>query len=136
MQKRKKPASKKILVIDDENDLRRFSVWALEAEGYFVLQAADGITGIKIARQEHPDLILLDIRLPDRSGWTILEEIRNSPQLSDIPVVIFTASADAVFKGLANDMGASDYLIKPVSVEKLRESVQQVLNGRHIPQHD
>jgi DNA-binding response OmpR family regulator len=51
-------------------------------------------------------------------------------------VVIFTASADAVFKGLANDMGASDYLIKPVSVEKLRESVQQVLRGGQIPQHD
>jgi DNA-binding response OmpR family regulator len=129
---RKKPASKKILVIDDEHDLRQFSAWALEAEGYFVLQAADGASGIKVARQEHPDLVLLDIRLPDRSGWTILEEINNSPQLSDIPVVIFTASADVVFKGLAKEMGASDFLIKPVSAETLKTSVQRVLSGYRI----
>lgn len=118
-----------MLVIDDENDLRTLSAWALEAEGYFVLQAADGVDGIKIARQEHPDLILLDIRLPDRSGWAILEEIKISPQLSDIPVIIFTASADAVFKDLAKDMGASDYLVKPVSVEMLKDCVQRVLGG-------
>jgi DNA-binding response OmpR family regulator len=135
MPKRKKPASKKILVIDDENDLRQFSVWVMEAEGYLALQAADGAAGIKIARQEHPDLILLDIRLPDRSGWEILAELKKSPQLNDIPVVIFTASADTVFKGIARDMGASDYLIKPVSAEILRESVQRVLSGG-IPQHD
>jgi DNA-binding response OmpR family regulator len=132
MPKRKKPAFKKILVIDDEHDLRQFSVWALEAEGYFVLQAADGKTGIKIARQEHPDLVLLDIRLPDRSGWTILEEIHNSPQLSDIPVAIFTASADAIFKNTAKDMGASDYLLKPVSAETLKTCVQRILNGNQI----
>jgi DNA-binding response OmpR family regulator len=129
MPKRKKPASKKILVIDDEKDLRQFSAWTLEAEGYFTLQAADGIAGIKIARQEHPDLILLDIRLPDRSGWEILEEINRSPQLNDIPVIIFTASADTAFKGRAKEMGASDYLIKPVSAEILKESVQRVLSG-------
>ena len=94
-----------------------------------MLQAADGNTGMKIARQEHPDLVLLDIRLPDRYGWTILEEIKQSPQLSDIPVVIFTASADAVFKGMAKEMGAADYLTKPVSAETLRECAQRVIGG-------
>jgi len=127
MPKRKKPECKKILVIDDENDLRQFSSWLLEAEGYLVFQAADGDIGIKIARQEHPDLVLLDIRLPGRYGWEILNEMKTSPQLSDIPVVIFTASADVEFKDRALEMGAVEYLIKPVSAAQLKECVRRIL---------
>ena len=119
--------SKKVLVIDDENDLRRFSTWVLEAEGYLTLQAGDGASGLAIARQEHPDLILLDIKLPDRYGWTILEEIKASPQLSVIPVVIFTASADIIYKDMAEKMGAADFLVKPVSAETLRDCIKNII---------
>jgi two-component system, cell cycle response regulator DivK len=119
--------SKKVLVIDDEPDLRRFSTWVLEAEGYLTLQAADGATGIKIARQEHPDLILLDIKLPDMYGWAILEEIKTSPQLNDIPVVIFTASADTLYKDMAEKMGAACFLVKPVSAETLRDCIKNIV---------
>lgn len=126
---------KKVLVIEDEDDLRRFSSWLLEAEGYKALRAADGNDGMRIAREEHPDLVLLDIRLPDRYGWTILAEIKNTPALSDIPVVIFTASADAVYKGKAVAMGAADYLVKPVSAATLRECVNRVLGGSAPPKN-
>jgi two-component system, cell cycle response regulator DivK len=127
MARKNKTQSKKVLVIEDESDLRKFSSWVLEAEGYLVLQAADGETGIKIARQEHPDLVLLDIRLPDRYGWSILEEIKASQHLKDIPVVIFTASADVVYKSRAEKMGAVDYLVKPVSAETLRECIKRIV---------
>jgi DNA-binding response OmpR family regulator len=127
MATKSKLRSKKVLVIDDESDLRRFSIWVLEAEGYLALQAADGASGIKIAKQEHPDLILLDIKLPDMYGWEILEEIRASAQLNDIPVVIFTASADTLYKDMAEKKGAAGFLVKPVSAETLRDCIKNII---------
>ena len=121
-----------MLVIDDENDLRRFSCWVLEAEGYLALQAGDCDNGLKLARQEHPDLILLDIKLPDRYGWSVLEEVNSSPQLNDIPVVIFTASADLALRGQAKKLGAIDFLVKPVSAETIRETVGRAI-GKKVP---
>ncbi len=118
---------KQILVIEDESDLRQFSRWLLEAEGYHVLQAEDGNEGIRIARQGKIDLILLDIRLPNTYGWAVLAEIKNTPALADIPVVIFTASADVYYKSRALKMGAADYLVKPVSAETLKECIKRVL---------
>jgi DNA-binding response OmpR family regulator len=129
MSKENRTRSKTVLVVDDESDLRQFSVWLLEAEGYQTLQAADGTEGIRLARQENPDLVLLDIRMPDRYGWTILAEIKNTPALCHMPVVIFTASADAVLKSKAVDMGAADYLIKPVSAETLKICVNRILKS-------
>ncbi len=123
--KKNKPTLKKVLVIDDEDDLRQFSTWVLQAEGYLALSAGDAEKGLEIARQEHPDLILLDIRLPGRGGWSVLEEINSSPQLSDIPVVIFTASADVSLKNKAREMGAADFLVKPVNVGILRKCVEK-----------
>lgn len=125
----KKRTPRKVLVIDDEPDLRQFSAWVLEAEGYHVLQAVDVNEGMEMARQEHPDLILLDIRLPDRYGWTVLTEIKNTPSLSDMPVVIFTASADITYKERAMNMGAADYLVKPISAATLRECVARTLKN-------
>jgi DNA-binding response OmpR family regulator len=130
MTAKSKLKSKKVLVIEDERDLRKFSTWVLEAEGYLALQAADGASGIRIARQEHPDLILLDIKLPDMYGWAILEEIKASPQLNDIPVVIFTASADILYKDTAEKMGAASFLVKPVSAEMLRDCIKNIVYPR------
>jgi CheY-like chemotaxis protein len=120
---------KQILVIEDEHDLRQFSTWVLEAEGYLVLPAADGNQGIAIAKQHRVDLIFLDIRMPNRYGWEILEELKSTPELAGTPVVIFTASADIDFKEKAKDMGAVDYLVKPVSALALKECVSRVLGN-------
>ena len=125
----KESQPKKVLVIEDESDLRQFSAWFLEAEGYQALQAADSNEGIKLAKQHQVDLILLDIRLPDRFGWEVLEELKNTPETSGTPVVIFTASADVIFKDKAMKMGAADYLIKPVSAGVLKECVDRVLKN-------
>jgi DNA-binding response OmpR family regulator len=122
-----KTRQKQVLVIEDEQDLRQFTAWCLEAEGYQVLQAADGDEGIKKARQNKVALILLDIKMPHRYGWSVLAEIKSTPALSDVPVVIFTASADVNLKSSFIKMGAADYLVKPVSAAKLKECVTRLL---------
>jgi DNA-binding response OmpR family regulator len=125
-----KPESDKktVLVIEDEPDLRQLSVWLLEAEGYRALQSADGTEGLKIAREHHVDLVLLDIKMPGRYGWSILTEFKESPELVHIPVIVFTASADAGSRSKAIQMGAVDYLIKPIDAQKLKECITRVLN--------
>jgi DNA-binding response OmpR family regulator len=120
---------KKVLVIEDEPDLRKLSAWLLEAEGYQVLPAADGEEGLKIAREHQIDLVLLDIRMPGRYGWSILTEFKDAPELRYIPVIILTASADAGSKSKAIQMGAADYLIKPIDAQKLKECITRVLRG-------
>jgi DNA-binding response OmpR family regulator len=124
----KESQQKQVLVIEDEDELRRFSVWLLEAEGYHALQAADGDEGLKIAREQQVDLVLLDIRMPGRYGWDVLTEIKKAPSLCQTPVIIFTASADPDSKKKALEMGAADYLIKPVSVRFFKECIARVLS--------
>jgi CheY-like chemotaxis protein len=126
-----KPVSdkKKVLVIEDEPDLRQLAAWLLKAEGYQALLAADGDEGLKIAREHHIDLILLDIKMPGRYGWSILTEIKVTPELRDIPVIILTASAEAGYKSKAIQMGAADFLIKPIDAQKLKECIARVLGG-------
>ena len=123
---------KMVLVIEDEADLRQLSAWLLEAEGYEALLAGDGDAGLKMAREHHIDLILLDIRMPGRYGWSILSEIKATPELQNIPVIILTASADAGYKSKALQMGALDYLIKPIDAQKLKESIARVLGENHL----
>jgi len=125
----RKKQQKQILIIEDESDLLKFSSWLLEAEGYKTLQAADGEEGIKIARQQQVDMILLDIRLPHRYGWDIMAEIKSTPDLRHIPIVVFTASADIEYKDKAFKMGAVDFLVKPVSAETLRKCVAAVFKN-------
>jgi two-component system phosphate regulon response regulator PhoB len=112
---------KKILLVEDEPDLRQFVAWVLEAEGYTIIEAGDSTEGLILARQQMPNMILLDLRLPTNSGWTLLENIKKSPATARIPVVLFTASAEASQRSKAQAMGAVDYLVKPVSANELKE---------------
>jgi DNA-binding response OmpR family regulator len=122
-----KSKSKTALIVEDERDLRQFAAWVLEAEGYNVLQAADGNEGLKIARQNRVDVILLDIRLPLTNGWVLLREFKNTSKLAKVPVVILTASADPSLKLQALQMGATDFLAKPVSADVLKKAITRAL---------
>lgn len=121
------PKNKTILIIEDEPDLRQFISWVLIAEGYNTLEAADGEKGLKIARQKKIDAITLDIRLPFLFGWDVLREIKDTPELAHIPVVVITASADPIIKSQAVEMGAADYLVKPIKVDVLNKSIHDAL---------
>jgi len=116
-----------ILIIEDEEDIRDFAARVLELEGYRVLQAGDGGEGLRMLRQHPVSLVLLDLRLPDCDGWTLLEELKGDPQLSMVPVVMFTASAAVSRRSQAMAVGAVDYLVKPLSAARLKETVHSVL---------
>lgn len=116
-----------ILIIEDEDDIRTFASRVLELEGYRVLQAGDGDEGLRLARGNQVAMVLLDLRLPGRDGWAVLSQMKNDPELSPIPVVVFTASAGVPQQSRALAGGAADYLVKPLSATSLRKSIARIL---------
>lgn len=117
-----------VLIIEDEVEVLHFASRVLELEGYQVLQANDTDEGMRLARGCLVALVLLDLRLPGRDGWVILEQMRSDPKLSKIPVIVFTASAGVSQRERALGMGAADYLVKPLSSARLRKAVARVLH--------
>ena len=118
-----------ILIIEDEGDVLKFASRVLELEGYSILEAEDGERGIALVRSRKVDLILLDLRLPKRDGWSVLAELNADGTLSKIPVVIFTASAERQQREKVFSMGATACLVKPLSAAHLRETVARTLRG-------
>ncbi len=118
---------KTVLIIEDEADIRTFAGRVLELEGYHVLQAETGAEGLRLARRNKVNLALLDLRLPDDSGWVILEQMKSDPKLTAIPVILFTASYGVPQKERALAMGVADYLVKPLSAAVLKDAVASVL---------
>ena len=116
-----------ILVVEDEPDIRQFISRVLELEGHRVLRAEDGEEGLKIARANPITMLLLDLRLPGQDGWAVLGEMKEDPQLWNIPVVILSASVGEEQREKAFSMGAAGYLVKPLSTASLRESIARVL---------
>jgi len=120
--------SKAILIIEDEADLQNFISRVLELEGYEVFRAGDGRTGLFLLRGNHVDLVLLDLRLPGTDGWTVLREIRRDPALAPVPVVVLTAIAEAIHRKKTLRMGATKYLVKPLSASDLMQTIAIVLS--------
>jgi CheY-like chemotaxis protein len=95
-------AGKKILIIDDEPDIVVYLTLLLENHGYVVVSASDGKEGLELARQEHPDLVCLDIMMPKKTGVALYEEIKTDPELKRLPCIIISAYESAyTFKGQA-----------------------------------
>ena len=126
----KKREEKTVLIIEDEANAQNFASRVLKLEGYHVLQARDGETGVEIALKNPLALVLLDLRLPGRDGWSVLTQIKSEPQLSAVPVVVLTASAGVTHRERALSIGATDYLVKPLSAASLRESIARILYHR------
>ncbi len=123
----KKPETKTVLIIEDEIDILNFASRVLELEGYRILQARDTEEGMNLVRERHVRLVLLDLRLLKHDGWTVLERMKSEPDLSAIPVIVFTASAGVSERKRALSMGAAGYLVKPVSAARLKNAVVHVL---------
>lgn len=109
---------KKILIIDDEPDILTLAVARLETSGYQVLKAVDSEEAIEIMKTERPDLILLDLLLPNMQGDELCKKLKSDPNFKDIPIVLFTASIVRV-PAKVKDMGADDYILKPFTPEDL-----------------
>jgi CheY-like chemotaxis protein len=116
----------KILVADDEPDNQTFLILALEHVGYEVISAEDGEQAVEVALRERPDLILMDVRMPNLDGYEACRRIRALPSLRDVPLILLSVRGDeAVRKGY--EAGATDYVVKPFALERLLERVAQLL---------
>ena len=124
----KKRGAKTILIIEVKADIQNFAARVLELEGYKVLRADDGERGMEIIRESAVALVLLDLRLPGRDGWSVLREIKLNPELSAIPVVVLTAIAETEQRKRTLRMGATKYLIKPMSAHRLAKTVTGILH--------
>ena len=123
----------RVLVIDDEAPIRLLCRVNLEAERMDVLEASDGPTGLEKARNEEPDVILLDVMMPGLDGWQVAEELLDDRRTSSIPIVFLTARAEVRDRARGLDLGGIDYVTKPFNpielAPQVRELIQRVDRG-------
>ncbi len=112
-----------VLVIEDEADIRQLLRTLLEREGFDVTEASEGRDGVRLFHQKHPDIVILDVGLPDLDGWAVLERIRD---MSDVPVLMLTAMSAERDKVRGLNAGADDYLTKPFSRVELLARLQAI----------
>ncbi len=120
-----------VLVIDDERDLLDLIAHHLKAAGLDVLTATRGADGARLAAEKHPDLILLDIMLPDVQGTDVLRRLRQDAATASIPVIFLTARGEEVDRVVGFELGAEDYVVKPFSPRELTLRVKALLAARH-----
>lgn len=118
---------KRILVVDDEPELRMILGRWLEAEGYEVLLAANGVEALLQLKDHHPHLVLLDIKMPLLDGWAVLQAIRSNEQTAGLPVIMLTAHGEMDSLLESQRMHANDFFIKPFKLEELREFIKRYL---------
>jgi DNA-binding response OmpR family regulator len=117
----------KVLVIEDEQLIVEFVEFLLRQEGFLPVTATDGDIALPLARQERPALILLDVLLPTVDGFEVLRQLKEAPDLKEIPVIIFTARNRDTDLALAFKMGAADYVAKPFSPTELLARIHKTL---------
>ena len=118
----------KILVIEDNEQNRILMRQILTYHGYDVLEAADGLTGLEMARAHTPALILLDIQMPVMNGFMVIRELRNNPELRKIKVIAVTSFAMKGDREKALQAGFDEYVTKPIDTREFPELVKQVLS--------
>lgn len=121
--------AKKILFVDDERDLAETGQILLSEEGYNVELAFDGLSAVEKVYEERPDLVVLDITLPEMDGYQVCRVLKNDPQYSDIPIIMLTARTQRSDEFRGKETGADEYMTKPYSPMELIESVKKILEG-------
>jgi CheY-like chemotaxis protein len=118
----------KILYIEDHPAQRDIMAQMLELSGYEVAVACDGIDGVERALSWHPDLILMDLRMPRMDGFEAIKELRKDPATADIPIIAISAWASAKHKERAIEAGANEHFTKPVDLSRLLETINRFLS--------
>lgn len=117
----------KILVVDDEEHIVELIKFNLESQGYNVIEAYDGVTAVKLAKENRPNLILLDLMLPGKDGFEVCREIKSEKKLKNTSIIMLTAKGEEIDKIVGLELGADDYITKPFSVRELLARVKAVL---------
>src|SRR3954452_13666147 len=125
-QEKSGPKSKRILLVDDDQEIIESMRITLEAKGYQVLVARDGNQGLVMCEKEDPDLVILDMMMPKRSGFLVLEKLRRTREVP-VRVIMITANEGSRHKAYAEMLGVDDYIRKPFAMDKLVEAVQRLL---------
>ena len=118
--------SQRILLVDDDHEIVESVRYALEANGFSVLVARDGNQGLAMAEREDPDLVILDMMMPKRSGFLVLEKLRRSRPVP-LRVIMITANEGSRHKAYAEMLGVDDYIRKPFAMDRLMDSVKRLL---------
>ncbi|HEY9601102.1 MAG TPA: response regulator [Allocoleopsis sp.] len=118
----------KVLVIDDEEILRESILNILKTRGLSTIEARDGRSGVLLAKQFVPDLILCDVRMPEFDGYEVLKALRQEPTTAAIPLIFLTADAIAKVMHQGQQLGANGYLTKPFSTAELLDTIATHLN--------
>jgi two-component system alkaline phosphatase synthesis response regulator PhoP len=121
-----------VLIVDDEPDFVTMLKQDLQGEGYAVEVAYNGVEAIQKVKQSPPDIIVLDIMMPEKDGFAVCSELKNDDRYADIPIILLTAVSDHVSSSQyshsqALDVEADDYLSKPASFEEILESIRSLL---------
>jgi len=124
----------KILVIDDDNAINELIKINLELHGYEVVQAFNGTDGFALAKQEYPELIILDVMMPEVDGYTVAQRIRQCQDIAEIPIIMLTALSELNDKINGFNIGVDDYLTKPFEIDELLVRVRALLKrANRIP---
>ena len=122
------PVSSTILIVDDDHEVVDSLRTVFEMKGHRVLFARDGNAGLSLAERENPDLIILDMMMPKKSGFLVLEKLRTR-QGGMIPTIMITANEGSRHRAYAEFLGVRDYIRKPFAIEKLMRSVEKILGA-------
>ena len=120
------PKATRILLVDDDPDIIDSLRYALSAKGHEILIARDGNQGLAMAEREDPDLVILDMMMPKRSGFLVLEKLRRTRPIP-IRIIMITANEGSRHKAYAEMLGVDDYIRKPFSMDRLLDSVSRLL---------
>jgi len=124
-----------ILIVDDEPDILEMLKYNLQKEGYTVLTAKNGTTALEEIKR-NPKLVLLDVMMPEMDGWEVCRRIKREPKTAAIPVLFLTAKGSEVDEVVGFELGADDYIVKPISVRKLLARVKAVLRRQDASKSD
>jgi DNA-binding response OmpR family regulator len=117
----------KIVIAEDEPDIRELIAFTLRFAGYEVITGSNGEEGYLLAKKEHPDLVMLDVRMPKLTGYEACKRIKSEPELADVPVIFLSAKGQESEKEQGLAAGAEEYLLKPFAPDQLVERVKAVL---------
>lgn len=118
---------KQILIVDDEPVWLKVLAQLLQMKGYTVKEAASGADALNTLKSYEPDLILLDVRMPDMNGFDLLDHIKKLPKLASKPVVFVSAMDDFHAKKVARELGAADYILKPIDETEVNNVLEKYL---------
>jgi DNA-binding response OmpR family regulator len=122
----------KILVIEDDPATSRLVEYSLRHDGYQVVRASNGLEGIRMARTEAPDLVILDVMLPGLDGFEICHRLRSDAATARLPILMFSAKAQEIDKSTGLKVGADEYLTKPAAPAEIVSRVQQLLAKKDL----